>query len=130
MDGNLQSGQQRLYEFVTSLCRHAGEGEAFLREFWLALREDEETAQELAYYMDRGQFACQVSVRGYTVVDIMVWQIDHFKARLDRREDGMGDNGDKMLLMAFDTLLKMKKEPEKYVRLLQGETGTDYVDKY
>ena len=42
----------------------------------------------------------------------------------------MGDNGDKMLLLAFDTFLKMRKEPERYIRLLQGETGTDYPEKY
>ena len=130
MDRNQQDRQQRLYEFITLLCRHAGEGTAFLREFWETLSQDEEISQELFHYMETGQFACKALVRGYTVVDIMVWQIDHFKARLDRREPGMGDNGDKMLLMAFDTFLKMKKEPEKYVRMMQGETGTDYPDNY
>ena len=60
----------------------------------------------------------------------MVWQIDHFKAQLDRGEPGMRDNGGKMLLLAFDTMLKMKREPERYLRMMQQETGTDYPDKY
>jgi hypothetical protein len=42
----------------------------------------------------------------------------------------MKQNGDKMLLMAFDTMLKMEKQPEKYVYLMQSETGTDYPEKY
>ena len=63
-------------------------------------------------------------------MDIMVWQIDHFKAEMDRRDPGMGQNGDKMVLLAFDTLLKMRKNPGKYVRALQGETGTDYPEKF
>ena len=60
----------------------------------------------------------------------MVWQIDHFKAELDHRDPDMRDNGDKMLLMAFDTFLKMRKDPEKYTWMMQEETGTDYPDKY
>ncbi len=60
----------------------------------------------------------------------MVWQMDHFKAQLDRGHDDMKQNGDKMLLMAFDTMLKMEKQPEKYVYLMQSETGTDYPEKY
>ena len=60
----------------------------------------------------------------------MVWQKDHFKAQMDRGHYDMKQNGDKMLLMAFDTMLKMEKQPEKYVQLMQSETGTDYPDKY
>lgn len=60
----------------------------------------------------------------------MVWQMDHFKARLDRDNSGTKQNGDRMLLLAFDTLLNMKKDPEKYIRKMTEETGTDYPDKY
>ena len=67
---------------------------------------------------------------GYSVVDIMVWQMDHFKAQMDRGRDDMKNNGDKMLLLAFDTMLKMEKEPARYVDLMQSETGTDYEGKY
>ena len=49
---------------------------------------------------------------------------------MDRGKDDMKHNGDKMLLMAFDTMLKMEQSPEYYVNLLQTETGTDYPEKY
>ena len=42
----------------------------------------------------------------------------------------MKNNGDKMLLMAFDTMLRMERDPERYVDLMQTETGADYPDKY
>ena len=111
--------EERAYQWAQALCSCAGEGEAFLEQFWEALVESEKIYRELA---------------GYSVVDIMVWQIDHFKANLDQSKSGLayagGQNGDRMLLMAFDTMLKMEKEPDKYTALMSSETGTDYPGKY
>lgn len=117
-------------EFIGQLCRFAGENEAFAADFYESLKADEEISREFIYYMEHGNFACKAQVRGYTVVDIMIWQMDHFKAWLDRDTTGTKENGDRMLLLAFDTLLKMRKEPEKYIQKMQSETGTDYQGKY
>ncbi|NBJ92822.1 hypothetical protein [Parablautia muri] len=123
-------GAETVIAFIQSLCQYAGEDEAFAKGFWEQLKEDEEIYQELVYYMEHGNFACKAKIQGYTVVDVMVWQMDHFKARLDRDNSGTRQNGDRMLLLAFDTLLNMRREPEKYIRKMSGETGTDYPDKY
>lgn len=122
--------EKQVRYFINELCRYAGEGDSFAQNFWEKLREDEEIYQELVYYMTHGTFACQAKVEGYTVVDVMVWQMDHFKARLDRDNSGTRQNGDRMLLLAFDTLLDMREDPLKYIAKMQGETGTDYPDKY
>ena len=120
----------RLKKFVKKLCRYGGEGEEFETQFLTALSADEEILAEFTYYMDHGDFACQAKVQGYTVVDIMIWQMDHFKAWLDRDNTGTRQNPDRMVLLAFDTLLKMRKEPEKYTSKMRQETGTDYEGKY
>ncbi|MDE5933645.1 MAG: hypothetical protein K2H40_14345 [Lachnospiraceae bacterium] len=117
-------------EWAEALCLYAGEDESFLEQFWNALMESEPVYREFVYYLENRNFLCEYRISGYTVVDIMVWQMDHFKAEMDRGNDDMKHNGDKMLLMAFDTMLKMEKQPEKYVYLMQSETGTDYPDKY
>ncbi|RAZ93374.1 hypothetical protein DK853_40605, partial [Klebsiella oxytoca] len=67
-----------------------------------------EIYKEFLHYLEHQQFLCEYKVSGYSVVDIMVWQMDHFKAQMDRGKDDMKNNGDKMLLMAFDTLLRME----------------------
>lgn len=117
-------------KWADALCAYAGEDEAFLEKFWNALQTSESVYREFIYYLEHQNFLCEYRIEGYTIVDIMVWQMDHFKAQMDRGHYYMKQNGDKMLLMAFDTMLKMEKEPEKYVRLMQTETGTDYPDKY
>lgn len=120
----------QIKEFVKKLCQYGGEDEAFEAQFLSALSEDEEILAELIYYMEHGDFACKAKVQGYTVVDVMVWQMDHFKARLDRDNTGTRQNPDRMVLLAFDTLLKMRREPEKYASKMRQETGTDYEGKY
>lgn len=122
--------EEKAYEWARALCRYAGEDEAFLQDFWLRLRQSEDIYREFVYYMEHQNFLCEYKVQGYGVVDIMVWQMDHFKAQMDRGRDDMKNNGDKMLLRAFDTLLKMERDPERYVSLMQTETGTDYEGKY
>lgn len=122
--------EERAYQWACALCRCAGEDETFLKDFWLRLRQSENIYKEFTYYLEHQSFLCEYKVQGYGVVDIMVWQMDHFKAQMDRGKDDMKNNGDKMLLMAFDTLLKMERDPARYVELMQSETGTDYEGKY
>lgn len=120
----------KAYQWARALCLYAGEGEAFFRDFWKRLAESEGVMREFVYYLEHQNFLCEYKVRGYSVVDILVWQTDHFKAQMDRGRDEMKNNGDRMLLMAFDTLLKMQSDPEYYVNLMRTETGTDYEGKY
>lgn len=122
--------EQKAYEWAQALCYYAGEDEEFLTNFWRMLKQSPEIYKEFLHYLEYQQFLCEYKVSGYSVVDIMVWQMDHFKAQMDRGKDDMKNNGDKMLLMAFDTLLRMEQNPEHYVNLMQTETGTDYPGKY
>lgn len=122
--------EQKAYQWARALCYYAGEDEAFLQDFWQRLRQSENVYREFTHYLQNQSFLCAYTIEGYSVVDIMVWQMDHFKAQMDRGKDDMKSNGDKMLLMAFDTMLKMERDPVRYVELMQTETGTDYQGKY
>lgn len=120
----------KAYAWAKALCHYAGENETFLERFWADLIQSEDVYREFVYYLEHQDFLCDYQIEGYSLVDIMVWQMDHFKAQLDRGKDDMKNNGDKMLLMAFYTMLQMEKDPMFYVAHMQGETGTDYPGKY
>ena len=122
--------EEKAYRWAQALCRCAGEDEIFLEDFWQRLRQSEPVYKEFVYYLEYQNFLCEYKVEGYGLLDIMVWQMDHFKAQMDRGRDDMKNNGDKMLLMAFDTLLKMEHDPARYVGMMQTETGTDSEGKY
>ncbi len=120
-------GQEREYAYAwaEALCKYAGADEAFLSDFWARLTADEEIYEEFVYYLEHQDFLCKVKIEGYGLVDLMVFQIDHFRAVMDQDVADMRFNKDKMLLQAFNSLLRMRKDPEPYVRMMQGETGTD-----
>ena len=122
--------EKDIREYIDRLCENAGEDQSFAEDFYERLTADQEILQEFVSYVESGNFACRAQVCGYTVVDVMIWQIDHFKAWLDRDTTGTKQNKDKMLLNAFDILLKMKQNPESYIQKMQLETGTDYEGKY
>ena len=122
--------EKDIREYIDRLCENAGEDQSFAEDFYERLTADQEILQEFVSYMESGNFACRAKVCDYTVVDVMIWQIDHFKAWLDRDTTGTKQNKDKMLLNAFDVLLKMKQNPESYIQKMQLETGTDYEGKY
>ena len=125
-----QMNGKDIREYIDRLCENAGEDQSFAEDFYERLTADQEILQEFVSYMESGNFACRAKVCDYTVVDVMIWQIDHFKAWLDRDTTGTKQNKDKMLLNAFDILLKMKQNPESYIQKMQLETGTDYEGKY
>ena len=126
--------EERAYQWAQALCSCAGEDMEFFREFWQALSQSQGVYREFLYYLEHETFLCDYYVAGYSVVEIMVWQIDHLQVNLDLSHSGAayagGHNGDRMLLLAFDTMLKMEREPERYAALMRSETGTDYPDKY
>lgn len=122
--------RQRAYTWAKALCYYAGESDAFLEQFWENLTQSEGVYREFVYYLEHQNFLCEYQIEGYSLVDIMVWQMDHFKAQLDRGKDDMKNNADKMLLMAFDTMLKMERDPMRYILSMQSETGTDYPGKF
>lgn len=122
--------KKKAYVWAAALCHYAGEDEVFLERFFKMLMSSEGVSREFLYYLEHQDFLCAYQVAGYSLIDIMVWQMDHFKAQLDRDRSEMKSNGDKMLLEAFHTMLLMEQEPEYYVNLMQSETGTDYEGKY
>jgi hypothetical protein len=115
--------KRRAYLWAKKLCDCSKKEEAFYQEFCKKLDESEDILREFIYYMDYQQFLCEKKIGERSVIDILVWQIDHFKSFLDRGQYDMQSNPDAMILMAFDTFLK-------YKQLLESETGTDYPGKF
>ena len=103
--------ENELKEWTKLLAGNAGEDDAFVNEFIDLINGSEKIKDEYIYYMVNNRFLGEYSVCGMTVVDIMIWQMDHFKSDLDRGLYDMQSNPNKMLLRAFYTMRKMEKDP-------------------
>ncbi len=117
-------------EYIAQMCEAAHLDQAFFDSFIIRLKQYEDIKNEFIDYINTGELKCDVIVSGYTAADLLVWQIDHFKSHMDRGEYDYQSNQSFMVLMAYDTLLKMKEDPAPIIAAFTGETGTDYAEKY
>ena len=80
---------------------------------------------EYEYYLNTGKFLCEYKIAGYTIADIIIYQMDNFKALLDNQIAQNKNNQYRMVLGALETMLEMELDPEPYVSKMQYTTGTD-----
>lgn len=121
---------QEIRGWAMRLAECAGQSEQQAQDFVAELENSQEIQEELCYYYEHQNFLCKYRVAGYTIVDILVWQVDHFKAFLDRPDEMNRYHQDRLVWSAFHTMLEMQRNPENYRRKMQEETGTDYAGKY
>ena len=121
---------QEIREWAIRLAECAGQEKEQARLFAERLEKFPEIQEELCYYYEHQNFLCKYRVAGYTIVDILVWQVDHFKAFLDRPDEMNRYRQDRLVWSAFHTMREMEEHPEHYQRKMQEETGTDYAGKY
>ena len=127
--------KKELIEYTEEMFRRAGEiadskaGEA-ASEFVEKLSAYPGILEEYIYFLEHGSYLGKACVGHATVIDIMVWQMDHFKAMLDRDRTAYKKNPYKMVLEAFRTMAEYADRPEDLAALMGYETGTDYPGKY
>ncbi|MDO4188480.1 MAG: hypothetical protein Q4D29_05760 [Lachnospiraceae bacterium] len=122
--------EEQIRNVIDEMTEAAGLDKEFADEFFRSIINDEPVLNEFITYLKTQKFIGTEKVAGYSIVDILVFQMDHFKAFLDRDTEGTTKNECQMILKAFDTFMKMKKDPEKYVRLMGEESGSDYDGKF
>ena len=123
----LEKALALLQNFVCRLAEEAGESTEYGEQLWEGIRQSEGLLQELAYFYDRNRFLCQYKVAGYTLADVLIWQVDHFKLYMDRPDEMNRYRQQKLLLAAFDVMLQMEKDPVPFIEKMQGETGQDIL---
>lgn len=121
---------EEIREFTKNACLDNGLTEEFFQDFWQRLCEKEEIYKEYVYYLVKRDFKNQVQIEGYHVIDVLIWQMDHFKAKMDMDNYAVKHNEALMIISAFDTFLKMADNPEEYTHRMQVDTGTEYPDKF
>lgn len=121
----LQKAMDTLHNYILALALKAGKEDSYGEKLWEEIRSSNGLLRELAYYHDYGKFLCEYQVEGYSLTDVLVWQVDHFKLYMDRGEEMNRYHRERLLLSAFETMVEMKKNPAPYLRKLEEESGQD-----
>lgn len=129
-NNKLHISREQVRAFTYDACIGNGLSGEFFEQFWDRMLKRDDIYEEYVYYLVKKDFIGKTDIEGYHVIDVLIWQMDHFKARLDADTYDMKHNEAKMILSAFDTFLKMAENPQEYIQRMQTDTGTDYPDKY
>ena len=121
----LEQALDTLHQFVLTLTEQAGEKPEYGEKLWQGIKSSGGLLQELAYYHDYQKFLCKYSVAGYTLADVLVWQVDHFKLYMDRPDEMNRYRQQRLLLESFEAMVEMEHDPAPFVEKMRGETGTD-----
>ncbi|MCR4739894.1 MAG: hypothetical protein K5886_06495, partial [Lachnospiraceae bacterium] len=120
---------KELYDWIKQKARDFTDDGTFADELMSRVLEKKELYEEIDYYRLHEDFLCTLKVKGMTVVDILVWQTDRFKAAIDEGKFGLKYNPSEMILKAYYTMYDVMRDPELYFEHFRSETGTDYEGK-
>ncbi|MGN0402811.1 MAG: hypothetical protein ACI4HQ_11235 [Acetatifactor sp.] len=127
-DARLEKALDTLHGYILALAAQAGKDASYGENLWESIKSSPGLLRELAYYHDYGKFLCEYRVAGYTLADVLVWQVDHFKLYMDRGEEMNRYRSERLLLSAFETMAEMEKNPAPIIRKLEDESGQDAVN--
>lgn len=125
----MEYDEKTLYSHIASMCEKAGEPEGAADVFYSNIVNSPELIKEFEYYAENRDFLCEYKVSGLSVADILVWQVDRFKAALDEGKFELKYNGPHMVLAAFNTMCDVEKNPSRYLQRFRAESGSDYPGK-
>lgn len=124
-NNELERAMEELHNWTVRLCEYANLSDAEGDKLWNGISSSPELLQEYAYYHDTGNFLCKHKIEGFTVADILIWQMDHFRAHMDR-EDRINRYDNCLLIYnTFKTMLELEENPEEIKARFYSETGTD-----
>ncbi len=120
-----------LIEYTKELVKRADITDVGFTDRYLnALNEHQKIKEEYIYYLLNGSYSCAYTIKGCSIADIVIWQMDNFKALLDNAEAQNKGNPYRMTILGFDTMMKMEDDPDTYISKMRATTGTDYLGKF
>ena len=115
----------KVYEALECWCEMVHKDKKFFIDFWRRILHQKQIYNEFVHYLQYHELISEYSIEGYTVIDLYVSQMDAYNILHDTGKNGIRCNKEKMVLQAFDVMLKMSENPEDIIRRLQSGEGMD-----
>lgn len=115
----------KVYEGLMALGEFAGETKEWCGGLWDELILAPELFEEFVYYLEHHCLTENVKCRGYSMIDLYVWQMDRYNIIGDSGKNTEACNKERMVLKAFRDMAAMKKKPDEYVKKMTLGRGMD-----
>lgn len=117
----------KVYEALEEWCKYVHKDSEFVKEFWSRILQNGEIYHEFVYYLEHHELLAQYMIQGYSMLDLFISQMERYNLRHDTGKNGVSCNKEKMVLQAFDVMLKMTEHPEEIIKRIQSGEGMDKI---
>lgn len=121
----IASEKIKLFSYLCDLCEYIRYTDKWRDEFWGKLIENEPLYREYLYYVEHKDFLLDVKVDGFSVIDILIWEMRKYNIKTDRGKNGEDCDKEAMVLEAFNTMLDMCKNAAKVEWSMEMRNGMD-----
>ena len=97
-------------------------------EQWNRILGCEGVLKELTYWCKTGTLLGEFAPEGITISDAIAWQVDHFKAYMDRDENNRWHR-ERLFLQSLETLLDINDGDAQVLSKIRGESGESGTDR-
>lgn len=112
---------QGLYD----ICEYAELDKEWADNLWKDIITCRDIYDEFVYYIEHHTFMDKVKVKGYSLSDIYVWQMDKYNLIREIGKNPRTCNKERMVMRAFRTIIDMQQNPDEYVKRLEEGRGED-----
>lgn len=107
------------------LCEYCGYDRDWTDALWGDIIADDAMLSELTYYLSNHTLKDVVSVGGYSLTDLYVFQMDKYNLIREIGKNPPECNKERMVLNAFRMMVDMKADPNTYIKRLEEGRGED-----
>ena len=127
MSGNIIIATSKLKacDFCYELCDACGYDRDWTDALWGDIVTDEDILSEFMYYRENHTFRDKCSIRGYSLSDLYVFQMDKYNLIREIGKNTVDCNKERMVLNAFRMMIDMKADPDTFVKRLEEGRGED-----
>jgi len=97
-------------------------------ELWNRIASCEGVYKELEYWCENGSLWGGFTPVGISIADAIAWQVDHFKAYMDREENNRWHR-ERLFLQSLETLLDINDGSPSVLARIRGEGGESGTDR-
>lgn len=123
----LETTKFKVYEYYQQLCDYAAWDKTYRDLLWSKLLDHEELYEEFVYYLEHHQILGTFTFRGYSLIDLYVWQMDRYNLIHDIGKNTGNCNKEDMVLKAFYAMTSFFDDPDSFEKRLQEGRGMDYL---
>lgn len=123
----IASEKIKLFEHLCKVCEYVAYTDEWRDNFWNRLLLNDAVYKEYLYYAEHHDFLMEVKIDGYSIIDILIWEMRKYNVRMDKGKNGADCDKEAMVLEAFSTMMDMCENAQKIEWSMEMRNGMDQL---